>query len=110
MNLMRLLQEMIKHGLDNTWILTKIEHVLHKIKIKQSQNIPLVQNLIFRDNEVKDIPVKLLKLEISKFNANILNWPGFWDQFSSAIHTKTNISDIDEFSYLNPFYTILLYV
>ena len=94
----------------NTWILTKIEHVLHKIKIKESQNIPLVQNLTFRDNEVKDIPVKLLKLEISKFNGNILNWPGFWDQFSSAIHTKTNISDIDEFSYLNPFYTILLYV
>ena len=69
-----------------------------------------MQNLIFRDNEVKDIPVKLLKLEIGNFNGNILNWPGFWDQFSSAIHTKTNILDIDEFSYLIPFYTILLYV
>ena len=28
----------------NTWILTKIEHVLHKIKIKESQTIPPVQN------------------------------------------------------------------
>ena len=69
-----------------------------------------MQNLTFRDNEVKYIPVKLLKLKISKFNGNILNWQGSWDQFSSAIHTKTNILDIDEFSTLNPFYTILLYV
>ena len=48
----------------NTWILTKIEHVLHKIKIKQSQTIPPVQNFTLQDNEAKDIPVKLPKLEI----------------------------------------------
>ena len=54
-------------------ILTKIEHVLHKIKIKESQNIPLVQNLTLGDNEVKDIPIKLPKLGIGKINGNILN-------------------------------------
>ena len=48
----------------NTWILTKIEHVLHKIKIKESQTIPPVQNFTLQDNEAKDIPVKLPKLEI----------------------------------------------
>ena len=63
----------------NTWILTKIEHVLHKLKIKESQTIPPVQNFTLRDNEAKDIPVKLPKLEISKFNGNILNWQGFMD-------------------------------
>ena len=86
-----------------TRILTKIEHVLHKIKIKESQSIPPVQNSALRDNKAKDIPVKLPKLEISKFNGNTLNWQGFWDQFNSAIHTKTNISDIDKFSYLKSF-------
>ena len=82
---------------------TFYQGVLHKIKIKESQTIPPVQNLTLQDNEAKDIPVKLLKLEISKFNGNVLNWQGFWDQVNSAIHTKTNISDIDKFSYLKSF-------
>ena len=71
------LDEIVTRDDKNTRILTKIEHVLHKIKIKESQNIPPVQNLALQDNEAKDIPVKLPKLEISKFNGNILNWPGF---------------------------------
>ena len=97
------LGEIITKDDKNTRMLTKIEHVLHKIKIKESQSIPAVQNLALGDNEAKDIPVKLPKLEISKFNGNTLNWQGFWDQFNSAIHTKTNISDIDKFSYLKFF-------
>ena len=80
-------------------ILTKIEHVLHKIKIKESQNIPPVQNLTLGDNEVKDIPVKLPKLDIGKFNGNILNWQGLWDQFNSPLHIKTSITDIDKLKY-----------
>ena len=83
--------------------MTKIDHVLHKIKIKKRQTIPTVQNLTLRDNEAKDIPIKLPKLEISKFNGKILNWQDFWDQFNSAIHTMTNISDIDKFSCLKYF-------
>ena len=97
------LGEIITKDDKNTRMLTKIEHVLHKIKIKESQSIPAVQNLALRDNEAKDTPAKLPKLEISKFNGNTLNWQGFWDQFNSAIHTKTNISDIDKFSYLKFF-------
>ena len=76
---------------------------MHIIEIKESQNILPVENLTLRNNQVKDIPVKLLKFEISKFNGNILIWQGFWDQFNSAIHTKTNILDIGKFSYLKSF-------
>ena len=71
------LHEIARRDDKNTMILTKIEHVLHKIRIKESQNIPPVQNLTLRDNEVNDILVKLPKLEISKFNGIILNWQGF---------------------------------
>ena len=97
------LNEIVTRDNKSTWILTKIEHDLHKTKIKESQNTPPVQNLTLQDKEVKDIPVKLPKLEISKFNGNVLNWQGFWDQLSSAIHTKNNISDIGKFSYLKLF-------
>ena len=86
------LDEIVTRDDKSIQILTKVEHVLHKIKIKESKNIPPVQKLTLQDNEAKDIPVKL---EISKFNGNILNWQGFCDEFNSAIHTKTNILDID---------------
>ena len=84
--------EIVTRDDKNTRILTKIEHVLHKIKIKESQIIPPVQNFTLRDNKVKGIPVKFPKLDISKFTGNILNWQGFWDQFNSAIHTKTIVT------------------
>ena len=94
------LDEIVTKDDKNTRILTEIEHVLHRIRIKESQTIPPVQNLTLRDNEAKGIPVKLPKLEISKFNGNTLDWQGFGDQFNSAIHNKTNISDIDKSFYL----------
>ena len=94
------LDEIVTKDDKNIRILTKIEHVLHKIRIKESQTILPVQNLTLRDNEAKGISVKLPKLEISKFNGNILDWQGFGDQFNSAIHNKTNISDIDKSFYL----------
>ena len=42
-------------------------------------------------------------MEIKKFNGNILEWQSFWDQFSSAIHNKENISNIGKFTYLKSF-------
>ena len=67
------LDEIVTRDDKNKRILTKIGHIFHKISVKESQNIPPVQNLTLRDNEAKGIPVKFPKLEISKFNGNILN-------------------------------------
>ena len=47
--------------------------------------------------------VKLPKLEIPKFNGNIINWRGFWDQCKSAIHDKENKSEVKMFTYLKSF-------
>ena len=45
------LDEIVTKDDKNTWILTNIEHALHKLKIKESQSIPPVQNLTLRDGE-----------------------------------------------------------
>ena len=44
--------------------------------------------------------VKLPKLELNKFDGNVLSWKTFWDRFSSSIHDQDSISDVDKFSYL----------
>ena len=46
---------------------------------------------------------KLPKLIIREFDSNVLNWQTFWNQFESTIDSKTNISNIDKFSYLTLF-------
>ena len=47
--------------------------------------------------------VRLAKLEIEKFDGDVINWSSFWDQFSSAIHENDSLSEIKKFTYLKSF-------
>ena len=40
------------------------------------------------------LKINLPELVISKFQGDIIDWQGFWDQFNSAIHSNQTISDI----------------
>ena len=53
--------------------------------------------------QIQDVKVKLPKLELSKFDGDIINWQGFWDQFLIAIHENDSLADIDKFTYLKSF-------
>ena len=44
--------------------------------------------------------VKLPKIDVPTFDGNILNWQTFWEQFSIAIHDRTNLSDTEKLVYL----------
>ena len=83
-------------------LITCIEHCLSKPEIHVDRNsLPSSNSSPPPVNE--SVKVKLPKLEISKFNSDIINWQGFWDQFCSAIHENNSISNIDKFSYLKTF-------
>ena len=43
------------------------------------------------------------KLELPKFDGDIINWRGFWDQFQVAIHENETIAETDKFTYLKSF-------
>ena len=32
-----------------------------------------------------------------------MDWPGFWDQFQTSIHSSSGLSDIDPFNYLKKY-------
>jgi hypothetical protein len=40
--------------------------------------------------------VKLPKLDVPTFNGDILNWLSFWEQFSVAVDSRTNLSDTEK--------------
>ena len=44
--------------------------------------------------------VKLPKVDVPMFDGDILHWQTFWEQFSVAIHDRTNISDTEKLVYL----------
>ncbi len=44
--------------------------------------------------------VKLPKIDIPTFNGNILSWMTFWEQYSIAIHGRSDISDAQKLVYL----------
>ena len=47
-----------------------------------------------------DPQVKLPKLDLTKFDGEISNWPTFWDAFESSIHNNTKLAAINKFNYL----------
>ena len=44
--------------------------------------------------------VNLLRLTTEKFNSDPSVWQRFYDKFDSAMHKNSEISNVDEFSYL----------
>ena len=47
--------------------------------------------------------VNLPKLELPKFDGNILKWMTFFDAFSAAVHNDENLDDIQKFQYLRSY-------
>ena len=43
---------------------------------------------------------RLPKITLPRFNGDVTKWNTFWDSFDSAIHSNTDIANIDKFNYL----------
>ena len=43
---------------------------------------------------------KLPRLEVPSFDGNLIHWKQFWDQFSTAVHNKTTLSNAEKTVYL----------
>ena len=85
-------------------LIVKIERFMNKAP-KESIKTSRVMfssspSLLSHNPEAK---VKLPKLEISKFDGDIIHFRRFSDQFNSAMHSNDSINDIDKFCYLNSF-------
>ena len=46
------------------------------------------------------INIKLPKLELPKFDGNLLKWQEFWDSFASSIHENKSLNPVDKLNYL----------
>ena len=70
----------------------------------QSNVKPLMQEPIPTPT-VAENRTKLPRLIVKEFDGTILSWQSFWEQFSSAVHDRSDLSTIDKFSYLKSLLT-----
>ena len=58
---------------------------------------------MLKDFETKPTPdhsIRLPKIAVPTFNGDILTWKPFWEQFSVAVHSRTDISNQEKLVYL----------
>ena len=85
----------------------KYLHTISKIDLylskptKNTEPNKFPQDLSFQISEIAK--VRLPKLEIEKFDGDVINWGSFWVQFPSAIHENDSLSQINKFTYFKSF-------
>ena len=82
-------------------IIVKIYRCLSKIPPAGTLNSLCTSNRTA--SVLQDAKFKLPKLELPKFDGDIINCREFWDQFQVAIHENETIAEIDKFTYLKSF-------
>ena len=87
-------------------ILVKIENIFSKQNNETSSvHSSDSATLSFVSTNTNRPHANLPTLTLEKFSGDILLWQSFWDQFSSAIHMNTSLSDIEKFNYLRSYLT-----
>ena len=69
----------------------KAEMELKRLEVEKQFGVPITRHTP---------TIKLPKLELQKFDENILKWQEFWDSFEASIHRNTNLQPVDKFNYL----------
>ena len=83
----------------------QIESIFSKSNVEKSSVHTSSTTNSSVSSKPNDSHAKLPKLSIDKFSGEVLSWPGFWDQYSVAIHTNSSLSDIEKFNYLPSYLT-----
>ena len=71
---------------------------VEKIKCEKLKKETEEKLAILKERE--KLTVKIPKLDLKKFNGNILKWTEFWDGFEAAIHNNKNLHAVDKLNYL----------
>ena len=88
--------ENLNQGINYNRTLAKIDFYLSKVLTIAST----LENLnISPSTQSHESKVKLPRIGLSKFNVDIIEWKGFWDQFKSTVHENSYISVIEKFNY-----------
>lgn len=78
--------------------LMAIEKETQMMRLKMEQ--AALENKLEKTEELHKTHVKLPKLDLMKFDGDMLQWQEFWDSFNSAIHLNKCLHPVDKLNYL----------
>ena len=53
----------------------------------------------------RPVQIKLPSIEIGEYNGSLLTWNVFWDKFEVAVHSRSDLADIQKYTYLKSYLT-----
>ena len=76
---------------------TKLEKALlnNLLEIKQ-----LLKGHVSTPSASDSKGVRLPRLDLPKFDGNILNWRSFWEQFQASVHDRSSLAESEKLVYL----------
>ena len=82
-----------------TELMAKIEKIL-KIERNETSDVDRANTSFMSSSSDTRSRSKLPKLDLQKFNGDILKFPQFWDRFETAIDKNPDIPTVEKFNYL----------
>ena len=76
----------------------KSEKDMHVTNFKD--RFKIAKTSINLPNKVETDNVQLPRMTIAKFSDDVLKWQTYYESFTTAIHNKPNISNVQKFNYL----------
>ena len=73
---------------------------LPNTNVEQQHSMNLQSTQVNQQHSNSATKPRLPKITLPRFNGEVTKWNTFWDSFNSAIHTNTDIANIDKFNYL----------
>ncbi|XP_057305140.1 uncharacterized protein LOC130642082 [Hydractinia symbiolongicarpus] len=70
---------------------------VEKMKVETEEKLRVIETEKISKTKVG---VRLPKLELRKFDGDVLKWREFWDTYESTIHNNPGLQDVDKFKYL----------
>ena len=74
-------------------------------KKKSSESKPAVETKITTPSTDSKIQMKLPPIQVGEYDGSLLTWSVFWDKFDVAIHSRSDLADIQKYTYLKSYLT-----
>ena len=84
-----------------TEAVTKLELTLkHFDKKKAADSKPVVKT---EPESSSNMQIKLPAIKVGEYDGSLLTWSVFWDKFDVAIHSRSDLADIQKYTYLKSY-------
>ena len=93
-------KSLIALGIDDSDPLMELQAVLNTTLFDHSLRLKRIHSVVKSSSPPDGRSIRLPKIDVPSFDGNLLAWKTFWEQFTVAIHTRSDLSKAEKLVYL----------